>query len=193
MHRIYVTEGLVVGKRGAGESNTLVMIFTHELGLIRVSARSARKEVSKLRFGLEPLTVARFSLVRGRHEWKLTGVEGIARPLLAAHASRRQQIGKIIRLMLRLIHGEEAVPELYETFLGGLHHIAATVDDREAESIEYLLVLRTLAHLGYVPQTSELAPYLDGDLKSPEVVEQVQASKRMLTRTINESLTATGL
>ncbi len=52
MHRIVVTQGLVLGKLGAGESNTLVSVFTEELGLIRVAARSARLEVSKLRFGL---------------------------------------------------------------------------------------------------------------------------------------------
>ncbi len=193
MHVIHVTEGLVVGKRSVGESNTLVMILTRELGLVRVAARSARKEVSKLRFGLEPLTIARFSLVRGRHEWKLTGVEGISRSLSATSAARRTQIGKMLRLLLRLIHGEEAVPELYETLLEGFGQVIQVEDPIEAESIEYVLVLRMLAHLGYLPQTSELAPYLCDAVTAPDMVQRVQASRRMLTRTINESLNATGL
>ena len=193
MHRIYVTEGLVVGKRGVGESNTLALLFTRELGLVRVSARSARKEVSKLRFGLEPLTLARFSLVRGRHEWKLTGVERTSRSLLTTHHARRTQVGKILRLLLRLIHGEEPVPELYVTLLSGIQHLVGVVEAREAESVEYVLVLRILAHLGYVSQTPELVPYLTGDLAALETMQRVQTARHTLTRLINESLNATGL
>ena len=71
MAKLIVTEGIVLGKRGAGEANTVVIILTETLGLLRAAARSARRERSKLRYGLEPFTIARFSFVRGKNEWKL--------------------------------------------------------------------------------------------------------------------------
>lgn len=193
MHKIYVTEGLVIGKRGVGEANTLVALLTQELGLVRVAARSARREASKLRYGLEPLTSARFSFIRGRHEWKLTGVEAVSRELLASSATRRAQVGKVLRLVLRLVHGEEPVPELYDTLLRGLRHLSVIADDADAQSVEYVLVLRMLAHLGYVSERPELAPYLSGDYLSPEMLVRVRASRQMLIRTINDSLSMTGL
>src|SRR5688572_2673634 len=103
MHKIFVTDGIVLGKRGVGEANTLVWLLTHDLGLVRVSARSARVEVSKLRYGLETLTQARYALVRGKSEWKLTGVENVSRTLTGGEASRRTRCGKIAKLLLRLI------------------------------------------------------------------------------------------
>jgi len=192
MHRVFVTEGLVLSKRSVGESNTLVALFTQELGLVRGSARSARKEVSKLRFGLEPLTTARYSMVRGRHEWKLTGVERVSRELQFS-TSHRAQMGRIMRLLLRLIHGEEPVPGLYEEVVGGLSCLSHTATPAEAQSVEYVLVLRILDHLGYLPDSPELTVFLSGDLALPERTAQVQAVRPLLIRTINESLNATGL
>ena len=59
MHEKYITEGIVLGKRGVGEANTLVFILTELQGLVRAKATSARREASKLRYGLEPLSRGR--------------------------------------------------------------------------------------------------------------------------------------
>lgn len=195
MHKIFVTEGIVLQKRGAGEANTVVALFTRELGLIRVSARSARFEKSKLRYGLETLTTARFSVVRGRYEWRLTGVERHARGPLAPSVStaRRAASGRIAKLILRLIHGEEPVPELYALIADGLSHLSRATHQKDADSIECVLVLRVLAKLGYLPETPEIAPFIEKDFFSMELSAEVERSRGLLIRTINESLFATGL
>jgi len=193
MHQVFITEGIVLGKRGAGESNVLTALLTPEHGLLRVSARSARKEVSKLRYGLEPLTRARYSLVRGRSEWKLTGVERASRDLLSPREARRCQSGKIARLLLRLIRGEEPVPGLYEVTEEGLRSLARVHADADADAVECVLVLRILAYLGYLPNTPELAPFLTADFFSMELAAQVRVSRQSLIRAINESLNASGL
>jgi DNA repair protein RecO len=191
MHKIFVSEGIVLQKRGVGEANTLVALFTQELGLIRASARSARFEKSKLRYGLEMLTTGRFSLVRGRYEWKLTGIENSARNLM--HTQRRASLARIAKLLLRLIHGEEPVPELYLLVTDGLAYLSRAVSQKDADSIECVLVLRILASLGYLPQTAELAPFIEKDFFSMELSAEVERSRTLLIRTINESLFATGL
>lgn len=185
-----MTEGLVVGKRAVGESNTLVILFTREHGLLRVVARSARKEVSKLRYGLEPLTEARFSLVRGRNEWKLTGVERASRELCSSSAENRQRAGKVLHLLMRLVHGEERAGELYGSLADGLKQLSIA-SPSHADAIECVLVLRMLAHLGYLPEHAELAPFLSHD--SYTRTNEARLVRPMLIRIINESLRASGL
>jgi len=197
MHKLFVSEGLVLQKRGAGEANTLAAIFTEEFGLVRASARSARVERSKLRYGLETLTRARFSMVRGRYEWKLTGVQNVSHEFIAREhsmgAERRQIFGRIMRLLLRLIHGEEPVPELYRTIMNGFSFLLNVETAAEAEAIECVLVLRILESLGYLPDTAALAPFTSTDIFSAELTASAIISRQILIRAINDSLSATGL
>jgi DNA repair protein RecO len=192
MHKIFVTEGVVLGKRGVGEAHTLVSILTYELGLVRAKATSARAEASKLRYGLESLSLGRYSMVRGKAEWKLTGVENISHELAGGDRDRRVRSGKIAKLLLRLIHGEERVPALYKTVVEGLGAIARAGSPTDAEAVETVLVLRVLAHLGYLPRTQALAQFIEGEY-SLELSAEALKSRSLLVRAINESLTATGL
>lgn len=193
MHKVYVGEGIVLRKRGVGEANALVTILTRDLGLLRAVAKSARVEQSKLRYGLEPLTRGRFSVVRGRYEWRLTGVEQVVRDFKDVGSARARQAGKVVTLLLRLIQGEEVAPALYESVKEGLTALARSSGTREAESIESVLVLKILFHLGYLPHTEELKAFIDADFFSMELTAEAAASRARLLRVINESLHATGL
>ncbi len=193
MHHLYVTEGIVLGKRGVGESNALVVVLTRDHGLVRTHGQSARAERSKLRYGLEPLTRGRFTFVKGRYEWRLTGVENVSRVLIAGAPSRRRASGRVARLLLRLIHGEEIALPLFATVEEGLQSLARTEDESIAESIETVLVLRILSQLGYLPHSSELKPFVETDFFSLELTSEAKKSRALLIRAINESLQATGL
>ena len=193
MYKIFITDGIVLGKRGVGEANTLVVFLTSELGLIRAVARSARVERSKLRYGLEPLTSGRFSFVQGKHEWRLVGAERVSRKFLDAPVGRARALGRIARLLLRLVQGEEPLPELYKTVAEGFAYLPRAQSEPDAEAIECVLVLRILAHLGYLPHTPEVAPFLERDFFSLELSAEVTQSRALLIRAINESLGATGL
>jgi recombinational DNA repair protein (RecF pathway) len=99
----------------------------------------------------------------------------------------------VAKLLLRLVQGEEVAPALYESVKGGLTALARAPETREAESIESVLVLKILYHLGYLPHTKELKGFIDADFFSLELAEEVTRSRRLLLRAINESLQATGL
>jgi DNA repair protein RecO len=193
MHHVHIVQGLVLGKRSAGENNTLVLLLTREHGLVRAHARSARLERSKLRYGLEPLTLARYCMVQGRFEWKLTGVEQVQRPLLIAALGSRRRAGKISRLLLRLIQGQEPTPGLFESVTEGLASLAKVMSEDEADALECVLVLRVLSHLGYLPARPELEPFLAHSPYSAELSQVARESRVALIRAINESLGATGL
>jgi len=193
MHRIYVTDAIVLSKRASGEATTTLGLLTRELGLVRASARSARVEKSKLRYGLQLLTRGRFSLVRGKHEWRLIGVERVSREYLSPHAPRRMAFGRVSKLLLRLVVGEEPTPDLFTSVAEGFLCLANAESNTDAEAIECVLVLRILAHLGYLPQRQELSPFVADSLYSLELTAQAAKSRAFLIKTINESLGATGL
>ena len=188
MHEKYITEGIVLGKRGVGEANTLVFILTELQGLVRAKATSARREASKLRYGLEPLSRGRYTFVRGKSEWRLTGADEVSREYISTTTAQRKRLGQVSRLLLRLVLGAEHTPELYKTVREGFMMLA-----QNADSIECVLVLRILAHLGYLPELPALAPFVESDRFSPELALQAAASRKLLIKLINESLQATGL
>ena len=133
-----------------------------------------------------------YAMVRGKAEWKLTGVENVSHELLLGGRDRRTRSGKIAKLLLRLIHGEERVPALYKTVVEGLGAIARAETPADAEAVETVLVLRVLAHLGYLPRTQALSQFIEGGY-SVELSAEALKSRSLLVRAINESLTATGL
>ncbi len=193
MHKLFVSEGIVLGKRSLGEANVLLAILTRDLGLIKAVARSARREQSKLRYSIEPLSRGTYSFIRGKHEWKLTGAE---RVVCEPHTTQtsletRRAMGRAARLLLRLIHGEEHSEALYDTVAEGMHVLLKVPE--QTQHIETVLVLRILSHLGYLPQTPELQPFIERDFFAIELAEEVAASKALLLKAINDSLSATGL
>ena len=187
------TEGLVLQKRGVGEANISVVLLTRELGLARATARSARTERSKLRYGLEPMTLGTFSLVHGKHEWRLTGVERIDRTLLVCAGSRRLSLGRIVRLLMRLIQGEEVNKLLFTDVTIGFSSLAQAESEQDAASIECIVVLRILSRLGYLSQTPDITHFLEGDFSPLQLAAQAAFSRTQLVRLINDSLSASGL
>lgn len=193
MHRLFVTDALVLHKRGVGEANTLVSLLTKEYGLVRASARSARFERSKLRYGLETFTQGRFTMVRGRYEWKLTGVEATQKVFQTSTPTARRIAGRVSRLLLRLIQGEEPVSELFPTVEEGFHRLARAVAISDAEAIESILVLRMLALLGYLGEKSDMVRFVETKEFPQELLEEATQIRPRIIRTINECLGATGL
>lgn len=193
MHRIFVTDGIVLGKRALGEAHSLVSVLTKEQGLLRAKATSTRSERSKLRFGIEPMTSARFSFVQGKYEWKLTGVERISRELVSLHMRNRVAAGRIAKLLLRLVRGEDEGRALFATVSEGLPLLSVAENAEMSASIECILVLRILSHLGYLPEVPALTPFVEGDFSSAELAIRAQTSRAFLIRMINESLAQTGL
>lgn len=180
-------------KRSFGEANTHITLLTKDLGLLRVGARSARMERSKLRYGLETLTAGRFSLLRGRYEWKIVGAEDLSRIYFGNSLAARRASGRVARLLLRLINGEEPVPLLYETAKEGFRYLAEHASDEDVEHIECVLVLRILSHLGYVEQGAKIMPFVSSSDFSEGLAQDARLARPFLIRAINESLSATGL
>jgi hypothetical protein len=146
-----------------------------------------------LRYGVEPLTAARFTLLRGKQGWRLVGVEDISRECLSERASYRLRAGQIARLLLRLLPGEEENRALCISVSEGLRALAQIEEEDDATAIECVLVLRILAQLGYLPHLPEIAPFVEDDYFSEEIAQKAKRSKALLIKLINDSLSASGL
>ncbi len=114
------------------EVDRLYSILTRDFGLIRASATGVRKEESKLRGVLEPVTLAEVSLVRGKEFWRITSAQTIKKVAVTP------EIARPLSLLEKLVQGEVAHPELFD------------VVEQHLEGGEIALVAQILLHLGYL-------------------------------------------
>ncbi len=163
-YHIYTTEGLVLAERPIREVDRIYTIMTRDLGLIRATAIGVRKEASKLRGNIEPYSLSTVSFVKGREYWRLTSAELIQR------ISSAPEVARPLALLEKLIQGESAHPELFDTV-----EEAILSTEPHNEIFEAKIVSKILFHLGYLKK-SDMA--LD---------------KKSLIKAINEGLQASHL
>ena len=75
--RTYQTEAIIIKKTKLGEADTILTLYTPNLGKIQGFAKSLRKTKSKMAGHLELLTHSQISLVRGRNIDTITGAQTI--------------------------------------------------------------------------------------------------------------------
>ncbi len=163
-YHIYSTSGIVLSYRPWREADRIYNILTRDLGLIRAQGLGVRKEESKLRGALEPVSIASISLVRGKEYWRATSVESIKSIPRSSYTARP------LLLLEKLVQGESANPELFDTVSRSL------TEGREgSEDFETRLVAEILFHLGYLDE------------------EDLKLDKKQLVRAINKGIEASHL
>jgi DNA repair protein RecO (recombination protein O) len=158
-YHIYTTKGLILSERPHKEADRIYSILTRDFGLIRAMALGVRKEASKLRGGLEPFSLSRISLVRGKEFWRVTSAQMIEK------VSPIQEVVRPLVLLEKLVQGEAAHPELFDVIEQFI-----TSAKTQDESFEINLVAQILFELGY--------------LRS----EDLSLDKKALIQAINEGL-----
>lgn len=189
---LYTTKGIILRRSPFSEANILASIFTERLGLVHAVAQSSRRENSKLRFGLMPLSVGEYTLVSGNRFRLIGAVVEENAPATSAHMVRT--MGRIAGLLSRLMPGTEAHPELFRVVREGFILMRGHGEDEAVvKNIECMLVLRTLDALGYLPEISELKPFLAGENVTAALAREFDSVRPSAIRTINSSLSASGL
>lgn len=151
-YHIYTTKGLVLKATPLREADRTYAILTRDLGLVRASASGVRKEGSKLRGALEPFVISQISLVRGKEFWRITSAE-VVRQVPASAG-----LGRPLALLERLVPGEAAHPELFDTV------------EENLLAEETTLVANILHQLGYLKR------------------EDLGLEKKELVKAVNEGL-----
>lgn len=138
-YHIYTTKGIVLSSWPKGEADRVYRILTRDLGLVRASALGVRKESSKLRGSMEPYSLSKISLVRGKEYWRATSAEFIQR------VPRTAVVARPLALLEQLIQGEVSHPELFDAVEQNILN-----QGEEEEMFEIRLVSQILFHLGYM-------------------------------------------
>lgn len=189
--RVHTSRGIVLRKYGVGEASLSALILTHDFGLIRVRAQSARNGKGKLRYGLEPLTLGEYSFVRGTQSNRLIGVAVEDVVLAQSHGAARHAAGQLTKLLLRLMPGEAFDARIFTLVEEGLRHLQRE-DPENVEVAECAIVLALLARLGYLSEDSNLSMFAQEPL-SVENLARIKDMRKEAIQSINRALSVSGL
>ncbi|HEY9583498.1 MAG TPA: recombination protein O N-terminal domain-containing protein [Candidatus Paceibacterota bacterium] len=179
MHHIYTTKAFVVHSFPHGESGKFLLLFTKDFGLVGAVAQGIRFSKSKLRSHLIDFGFANVSLVRGKEVWRVTGAQEIE------HQKKNIIQIKILRLLKRLLHGEEKNEKLFE-IVEKLYQIE--IDETDFDNVECLTVLRILNSLGYISKNDKYSNLLESTDIDHGQIDLIKEIKPEIIKTINQSL-----
>ena len=74
-YQTYITEALVCGSIDNHSADRSFLLFTREAGMVYAHAKSVREERSKQRYALQVCSHIRATLIRGKSDWKIAGVD----------------------------------------------------------------------------------------------------------------------
>lgn len=194
MHRIHTTEAFVLGSSSQGEGSSFARLYTRELGLVSGWVQGTRMLKSKLRAHVQPFSHSTLSFVRGRDMWRVVGAEGIERivnPLESPEQFRF--VSKIFVLLSRLVAGEEADPHLFDIVREGIYAGTALRCDADLSSLELLLVLQVVAHLGYLPEDERISPFLAFRPSDTRAYDELRSHRSHAVALVNSALQASQL
>lgn len=190
MHTIYHTDAFVLDEAPIAEAGKLFTLFTRDLGLVRASAAGVRYEKSKLRFALSKYAKVHVALVQGKGGWRLTNA-------YADHNLYRElgstpeffMMTRVFSLMSRLIQGEEANTELFDTLNSSIAHVLEKQGTIESiTDLECVIVLRILNNLGYIGDHKNVQFFTLDNAFGNEHITAMQENRAQVLKEINRAL-----
>ncbi|KND48479.1 MAG: DNA repair protein RecO [Parcubacteria bacterium C7867-005] len=194
-YNIYTTKGIVLSLLPIREADGLYTILSRDLGVIFARASGTRKENSKLRAGLEPLSLSSISLIKGKSNWRVTSsflLKSIS-PLQKTNKDLAKSLFQALFLLEKLVQGEEKHKELFDAIEDIFITSANLTEDSDtALAIEIVLVSRILYHLGYLAERDVPKEVIRGEFNK-ELSDIVIKNKKKIIEVINQGIRTTGL
>jgi DNA repair protein RecO (recombination protein O) len=156
---LLTTEGVALRSYALGDTSRIVVVYTREMGMLRLVAKGARKSPNRFGFALEPLTRSRF-VVYHKPDRDLHLVSQAE--VVNAIGSRITDLTRLthahaaIELVDRLVWGEEPHPELYALLVDTLD-AAMLAPAASLSAVTLAFELQTAGLLGYRPRMDACA------------------------------------
>lgn len=148
------SEGVVLKTYALGDTSRIVVVYTRDLGMVRLVAKGARKSPSRFGFALEPLSRSRLVFYHkpDRDLHLVSQADTIAATSAVVNdLARLAHAEAAIELVDRLVWGEEPHVELYDLLVAMLDGVArAPLAALPALTIAFDLKVASL--LGYRPR-----------------------------------------
>ena len=194
MHAIQTTPGYIIGSRAYGDAGKILSIFTRDFGLVYATAQGIRLEKSKLRYYIQDYSFGVYSLVRGREYWRVTSANSTKELFYGLQLGTSELIARIAFLLKRLLHGEEAHPELFDCVFECAKFLGQENSNEVMQTLESLVVARILYALGYIGKIEEVLDTtgLAGQMRSKEIsvelLRSIAVNRALLNQHINKAL-----
>ncbi len=191
--REITARGIIVARRSSGEGSVRVSVYTDALGLIAAVAKSAREERSKLRPHLQVGALGTFTFVKGRDVWRVTGAVDTKNVYFEVGGAKKTQetAARVIAAVRQFVRGEGNDPYLFSTLFDFFRSLPKISEERVIDA-ECLVMLRSLAALGYVREDPRMMDFLE-IAYDDSMLQKTHASRTFLVRLINEGISASGL
>lgn len=188
MHSIVTTEGFIIDSRPYGDAGKLLYIFTRDFGLIVATAQGIRLEKSKLRYFIQDYSFGIYSFVKGKEYWRLTNAGEINQIVDRGNSGLPLILkAKIAVLLKKMLQGEEAHPELFDVIFTAETSLQKHLFGNLA-SIEQLIVLRIMYHLGYIGKIGELGHILETNDITGDILMIVEENSVFINKEINKAI-----
>jgi recombinational DNA repair protein (RecF pathway) len=194
-YHIYTTRGLILHSFTRREADRTYVILTRDLGLIYATAIGVRKELSKLRGSLEPLSLSNISLVKGKEAWRLTSAELVISlsKELRNNKSLLRAYHRIFALLQKLVVGENIHPEILDEIEKVARFtLSESLNPDEILAVEIVLISRILFELGYLSTNEVSAHILKSEITRDLLVETGKMKSKIIA-SINEGIKISGL
>jgi len=146
-----MTDGLILREYDTlSEADRFVAILTRDRGIIRASARGAKRTKSRFGSSTQPLCYARLSLIPGRDKYVIEDAQPIEVFFALRQDVERLALAQYFcELALRLCPTDAAAPQHLRLLLGGLHYLAQ--GEKNPLLIKSVVEGRLLSLEGYMP------------------------------------------
>lgn len=150
MSSYYGTEAIVLSSRPVGEADSMLTLYTEQLGKVEVLAKGVRLAKSKLRGHITAFARARVLLARGKEYWRLLDAEVHPRD---NGSGKLGYVKEYADFVSRLV----VAPEPDEHVWDVLRDFPAI----ESRSKLYTMQARLLKALGFLPERHELKRFFN--------------------------------
>lgn len=141
-----------------GETSLSVLLLTEELGTLYAHAQGVRALKSKLRSQLLEHSLVRISLVRGEIDWRVVGVEAIAR-LDRLPSAQRASLIRVLSLAAHSSFPDDPHTN-YFSLIREAFDVLSIAPEELTPSLELLTVLKIISHAGFLAPDGDLGPFV---------------------------------
>lgn len=144
------TDGLVIREINVGDNDRIITILTREKGIVRASARGARRVKSHISSATTLLSFSAFTLFHGREKYIINEAEPLGFFLGLREDIERLTLAQYFaELALKLAPEEEPANDYLRLILNGLHLLSE--GKRPPLLVKAAVELRMLSLSGYMP------------------------------------------
>jgi DNA repair protein RecO (recombination protein O) len=144
------TDGLIIRDLNVGEDDRIVTILTREKGIVRASARGARRVNSRLSTATRLFCYSNFTMFKGREKYIINDAEPLEFFLGVNKDLEKLALSQYFAQLCGFLTPEEEPAELFlRLMLNALHFIES--DTRPLQLLKPAFELRLLTMSGYMP------------------------------------------